>query len=256
MNKPTLFVGIDISKLKHDVVILDDKKRIVRKPFIIQEERKDYQKLLGIIFDCQRKLDAGLVVIGMESTADYWKNLFYFLEEESDNFQMVLINPVQTLVRQIQNHNQEINTLNNQLLEQFSHIQDEDSILTSLDHVIQKTAVILESYFGDVNRFYSDKAFVAYFGMNPIISESGNSKKRKSRLEKKGSGLVRQKLYMIVLSIIRQKKEPIYSYYIRLIESGKPKMVAIGAAMRKLLVIMYYMLKNKTPFDPNYENRK
>lgn len=92
---------------------------------------------------------------------------------------------------------------------------------------------------------------VAYFGMNPTIDDSGTSKKRKGHLQKKGSGIVRHKLYMAILSIIKNKNGPIYEYYARLVQAGKPKLVAICAAMRKLLVIIYNMLKNQQQFDPN-----
>jgi len=51
-----------------------------------------------------------------------------------------------------------------------------------------------------------------------------------------------------VLGMIRREIDPIYGYYKRLIDAGKPKLVAIGAAMRKLLVIMYYMLSKNEPF--------
>jgi hypothetical protein len=33
--------------------------------------------------------------------------------------------------------------------------------------------------------------------------------------------------------------------------AGKPKMQAIGACMRKLVMICYGVLKNRTPFDTN-----
>jgi hypothetical protein len=33
---------------------------------------------------------------------------------------------------------------------------------------------------------------------------------------------------------------------------GKPKMQAIGACMRKLAMICYGVLKNRTPFDPEW----
>ena len=42
----------------------------------------------------------------------------------------------------------------------------------------------------------------------------------------------------------------IYSFYQRKVDEGKPKLVAIGAAMRKLLVILYATLKNNEPFQP------
>ena len=63
--------------------------------------------------------------------------------------------------------------------------------------------------------------------------------------------MVRQKLFMAVLGIVSNKGGPIYRFYQRLVDSGKPKMVAIGAAMRKLLVTIYAMLKNQQTFDEN-----
>lgn len=38
--------------------------------------------------------------------------------------------------------------------------------------------------------------------------------------------------------------------YQKLVEAGKPKKVALIACMRKLLHIVYGVLKNKTVFDP------
>ena len=87
--------------------------------------------------------------------------------------------------------------------------------------------------------------------MNPTVCFSGSSIRRSSRLEKKGDGIVRHKLFMATINIVRMKKGPIYKFYQRLVDSGKPKLVAIGAAMRKLLTIIYQMLKNNEKFDPD-----
>ena len=87
--------------------------------------------------------------------------------------------------------------------------------------------------------------------MNPTIYLSGTSIRGESHLEKKGSGVVRCKLFLIVLNLIRLKIEPFHSYYARLVAAGKPKLVAIAATMRKLLVIIYTLLKTQQPFDPN-----
>ncbi|MDB5312775.1 MAG: hypothetical protein JWO38_6977, partial [Gemmataceae bacterium] len=38
----------------------------------------------------------------------------------------------------------------------------------------------------------------------------------------------------------------------RLVAAGKPKMQAIGACMRKLVMLCYGVLKNRTPFDPEW----
>ena len=38
----------------------------------------------------------------------------------------------------------------------------------------------------------------------------------------------------------------------RLTEAGKPKMLIVGAAMRKLIHIIYGVLKHGKPFDSNF----
>ena len=39
------------------------------------------------------------------------------------------------------------------------------------------------------------------------------------------------------------------------VQAGKPKMQAIGACMRKLVMICYGVLKNRTPFDPDWGSK-
>ena len=158
---------------------------------------------------------------------------------------------VQSLVRRINQALEEIELLNKQLIEQYQLVNKQKSVLASIPGISQQMAIVLEAYIGDVNRFPNAKKMVAYFGMNPTVDNSGTSKKRKGHLQKKGSGIVRHKLYMAILSIIRSKNGPIYQYYDKLVEAGKPKLVAIGAAMRKLLVIIYHMLKNQQEYDAN-----
>ena len=40
------------------------------------------------------------------------------------------------------------------------------------------------------------------------------------------------------------------AFYERLFAAGKPKMAAVGACLRKLVMIAYGVLKSRTPFDP------
>ena len=45
------------------------------------------------------------------------------------------------------------------------------------------------------------------------------------------------------------------AFFGRLVAAGKPKMQAIGACMRKLVMICYGVLRNQAPFDPNWASR-
>jgi hypothetical protein len=40
------------------------------------------------------------------------------------------------------------------------------------------------------------------------------------------------------------------------VAAGKPKMQAVGACMRKLVMVCYGVLKNRAPFDPDWASKK
>lgn len=400
MNNQPLFVGIDVSKLKHDIAFMNHSKQLIGQPFVIKDNLAGYQHLLTKLKAAASKQKTQQIKIGLEATSDYWKNIYYFLNKQSEKFHLTVINPVQTcnwaktelrraktdpldakdialfmveknpapslttepildiikdmdrqiyaiqkqqtvsknrlrleltkvapelekatanlnakrilavlkdfptaqdinnasfdelvnigygkknwalpvsfiekmktltqhsiayktgfgagyvvqsLVRQIIRNQQEINQLKQQIVQLYQRINNQESILCTIPGIRRETAMILEAYIGDVNRFPNAKKIVAFFGLNPTVCRSGKSK-RKSRLQKKGCPIVRQKLFMAVICTIGNKTGPIYRYYQRLVDSGKPKMVAIGAAMRKLLVTIYAMLKNQKVFDEN-----
>ena len=158
---------------------------------------------------------------------------------------------MQALLARLKHEQQAIADLKAQLLALAAEHQTPPSVLTSIKGISPETALTLEAYIGAVQRFPSAKQIVAFFGMNPTVYLSGASIRGVSRLEKKGSGVVRHKLFMIVLNLIRHRVEPFYGYYTRLVSRGKPKLVALTATMRKLLVIMYAMLKHQQAFEPD-----
>jgi transposase len=158
---------------------------------------------------------------------------------------------VQALVKRLAQEQQAIAELKAQLPALYAAVKDRLNPLATIKGITPETAITLEAHIGDVHRFATAKQIVAYFGMNPTIYLSGASIRGASHLEKKGSGVVRRQLFLIVLNFLRLKVEPFYSYYQRLVNRGKPKLVAIAATMRKLLVIIYTLLKTQQPFDPN-----
>lgn len=400
MIYPELYVGIDISKLKHDVVIVNEDQQRIGRAFVIAEERKGYGLLTDKLDALQHKHQTQRFLIGLEATSEYWKNLHHFLVQQSAAFLVTALNPIQTrrwveadlrraktdpidakdiacfmavkkpepsfvrppalelikdidrqiysfkkqntmtvnklrlelakvapeieraipsltaqqvlallqhyptaeaittasqaelrqirygkkqwrlpinfinkmkslaensiayqtgpsagtivqaLIERIVQGQHVIDSLKAKINEMYATVKERPSLLTTIKGISPETAIILEAYIGDINRFSNAKKIVAFFGMNPTVNKSGKSQKRESRLQKKGSGIVRHKLFMAMLNIIRHKIDPFYSYYKRLVDSGKPKLVAIAAAMRKLLVICYTILKNQQSFDP------
>ena len=55
-------------------------------------------------------------------------------------------------------------------------------------------------------------------------------------------------LYMNAL--IGMRHNPVKTYYLRLRAKGKPAKVALVATMRKLLLILNLMIRNRTPWNP------
>ena len=111
----------------------------------------------------------------------------------------------------------------------------------------------LLAHIGNVHRFHSAKALVAFFGLDPLVRESGDLQHRR-HISKRGPGMVRRVLYMQCLSMCSDPDHSIGRFYARLTKQGKPHYYAITACMRKLTVILYAMLRSGNAFDPNYED--
>jgi transposase len=91
-----LFIGIDVSKLKHDIAIMNEAKKLVCKTVVIKDDYAGYQYLLRIFNQLQQQYETNKFHIGLEATSDYWKNIYYFLKQQSEAFVLTVLNPVRT----------------------------------------------------------------------------------------------------------------------------------------------------------------
>ena len=91
----------------------------------------------------------------------------------------------------------------------------------------------------------------ALVGLAPFNHDSGKRKGKRRIFG--GRASVRRVLYMATLSAIRHNPV-IKVFYQRLLAKGKLKKVAITACMRKLLVILNTMVKNKQDWNPNFSS--
>ncbi len=83
------FVGIDISKYKHDCCIISAADQQVVSKFVFQNNKVGFDELLTALHSLSRSED---IRIGFESTAHYALNLELFLEKAHHSFMEV--NPV------------------------------------------------------------------------------------------------------------------------------------------------------------------
>jgi transposase len=102
----------------------------------------------------------------------------------------------------------------------------------------------------DVRRFRSADALKAYLGLYPRRNQSG-ARERKAHLAHHGSRLVRHALWNAAKAAIRVKHphNPFRALFARLVAKNKSQAAAIGAVCRKLVQVIYGVLKSQTPFQ-------
>ena len=99
---------------------------------------------------------------------------------------------------------------------------------------------------GDVRRFYSKKALVAYAGIDAPPNDSGDVTGRHRRMSKVGASSLRRTLFL-VMSVYLQNSplvEPVYQFLDRKRDEGKPYRVYMMASANKFLRIYYANVKS------------
>jgi len=104
---------------------------------------------------------------------------------------------------------------------------------------------------GDMSRFEGIKQFTAFVGIAPVEYTSGTSVMKRSRISKRGNRWIRHVLYMATMIAVRVNPV-LREFYKRLVERGKNKKVALIASMRKLLHLIWGILRNQRMFEPEY----
>jgi transposase len=120
--------------------------------------------------------------------------------------------------------------------------KEKNDILRSAPGVGPVTATTLLSNLPELGEL-SRKKIAALVGVAPLNRDSGLF--RGKRTTWGGRQSIRSVLYMSAVSAIRCNPV-IKNFYRRLCEAGKPPKVAITACMRKLLIILNTMIKNRT----------
>ncbi|WP_341758691.1 IS110 family transposase [Candidatus Tisiphia endosymbiont of Ditula angustiorana] len=135
-------------------------------------------------------------------------------------------------------------------IKQHKDLSDKSKFLESIPGVGDKTIAIVLAFLGNIEAFDSAKQIVAFVGLNPKPRQSGSSVRGVSRISKTGDADLRKAFYMP--AVVSMRFNPIIKDFSqRLSSAGKSKMVTVVAAMRKLLHIIYGVLKNETVFNEN-----
>lgn len=122
-----------------------------------------------------------------------------------------------------------------------------------LGHVSSLAAIISE--IGDIQRFPTLKKFLSYLGWCPQSFQTGNFRLEHPRMSHAGNRYVRQLIWMwsvLAIRILPRCRE----YFERRVREGKAKMHILVAVGRKLLSMLYAILKRGVSYDPNWEENR
>lgn len=140
-----------------------------------------------------------------------------------------------------------------ELFKQHEKLNNDAQLLQSIPGVGEITAWDILAELPDVSQFDSAQAAAAYAGLSPREHRSGTSVFKKTCLSKQGNARLRKALYFPAVNALKWNPL-IKAHYERLRAASKIRMVALGAAMRKMLMICYGVLKHQKPFDAGWQH--
>lgn len=122
----------------------------------------------------------------------------------------------------------------------------EFEVVRGMGGVGDKLAPRLIAEIGDVTRFYSAKALVAFAGIDTPPYQSGDFTGTKSKISKRGSKYLRKAGYEVMKSLKCKKPSTdikVYEFIIKKENEGKSKTLAKIAGLNKFLRIYYARVK-------------
>ena len=104
----------------------------------------------------------------------------------------------------------------------------------------------LMAEIGDVRRFHSKKALVAFAGIDAPPYQSGQMDVRSRSISKRGSASLRRTLFLVMSVILQHApmNEPVYQFMNKKRSEGKPYRVYMMASANKFLRIYYASVKS------------
>lgn len=156
----------------------------------------------------------------------------------------------------IEEHIEQLEQKVNKIKEEIRrHIDDhpdlrgQRDLLDSIPGVGEALINSILSLFIRIQDFESAREFASHIGVAPKVRQSGKWQ-GKTKMCKTGDARLRKTLFMP--AVTARRFNPVLACFAdRLAAAGKPKMVVIGAVMRKLAHMIYGVLKSGKPFDPH-----
>jgi len=210
-----------------------------QQPRCWQPERQAIQELAALV----AQADA------LRKTQRSWKNRQHahqYYPSLPRTVQQTTAKVDQMLKQQLEKVQQEIH----RLCQADTELKRDLDLLCTIPGIAELTATRLLAYGKSALTERSPKELTAHAGLAPRHRQSGTSLNGRSRLSKQGDARIRCTLYMPTVAALTFN--PIIRYhYQRHLANHKPRMVALMACMKKLLLMAQAILISQQPFNPN-----
>ena len=126
-------------------------------------------------------------------------------------------------------------------------LKEKSDLIRSLRPLGHASVLAILAEMPPVEEVASASSYAAAAGVQSTSKKSGENQRESARMSKAGQKIPRQILYMPTLTMIRSVPE-VKALYDRLRERGRKHDQAMVACIRKVLMILYGVLRHKTPF--------
>ena len=140
----------------------------------------------------------------------------------------------------------QIEALDCQILEYYEKF---DCYLHTIPGIGMIAAAAILAEIGDINRFKSSSALVAFAGIDPTVRQSGEFSSTHNHMFKRGSPYLRHAIFLAATTCSFHNS-PLNAYYKKKREQGKHHLTATGAVARKLTTVIYAVLRDGKPYEP------
>ena len=140
----------------------------------------------------------------------------------------------------------QIEALDCQILEYYEKF---DCYLHTIPGIGMLAAATILAEIGDINRFKSSSALVAFAGIDPTVRQSGEFSSTHNHMSKRGSPYLRHAIFLAATTCSFHNS-PLNAYYKKKRDQGKHHLTATGAVARKLTTVIYAVLRDSKPYEP------
>ena len=158
---------------------------------------------------------------------------------------------IEHLISRIETEDEFVKNIENQMLEQLEHIPYMDSIL-SIKGIGHVTAAGLIGEVGDFRKFTTISEITKLAGLDLYEISSGRHKGQR-RISKRGRPLMRKLLFFAAINVVKSKGI-MHKKYQQMLDRGMLKMKALVAISRKLLGLIFAIVRDNMKYVENYSD--